>query len=142
QFLGEMLREQVANISIHTPEPSRHFNSFYDDNDYEESIIPLNEIVSQIPPSIAITPVLPNEDPEDSLIIENEELSPIPKKESDEVIKSSVEDLVPIPSESEDTFGSDSVTPRPKRVEVLQIWCDIKSIHNHNISINSGSLNK
>ncbi|GJV45708.1 hypothetical protein Tco_1430244 [Tanacetum coccineum] len=33
-----------------------------------------------------------------------------------------------------------SVTPRPKRVEVLQIWCDIKSIHNHNTSINSGSL--
>ncbi|GJY43889.1 putative reverse transcriptase domain-containing protein [Tanacetum coccineum] len=32
------------------------------------------------------------------------------------------------------------VTPRPKRVEVLQIWCDIKSIHNHNTSINSGSL--
>ncbi|GJY81956.1 hypothetical protein Tco_0494707 [Tanacetum coccineum] len=33
-----------------------------------------------------------------------------------------------------------SVTPRPKRVEVLQIWCDIKGIHNHNTSINSGSL--
>ncbi|GKC40133.1 probable iron/ascorbate oxidoreductase [Tanacetum coccineum] len=32
------------------------------------------------------------------------------------------------------------VTPRPKRVEVLQIWCDIKGIHNHNTSINSGSL--
>ncbi|GJX91948.1 hypothetical protein Tco_0345274 [Tanacetum coccineum] len=34
----------------------------------------------------------------------------------------------------------DYVTPRPRRVEVLQIWCDIKSIHNHNTSINSGSL--
>ncbi|GJZ92242.1 retrotransposon protein, putative, ty1-copia subclass [Tanacetum coccineum] len=32
------------------------------------------------------------------------------------------------------------VMPRSKRVEVLQIWCDIKSIHNHNTSINSGSL--
>ncbi|GKB09642.1 hypothetical protein Tco_0837954, partial [Tanacetum coccineum] len=41
----------------------------------------------------------------------NEELSTIPKKElgqSDEFIKSSVEDLVPIPSESEDTSKSDS----------------------------------
>ncbi|GJU52528.1 hypothetical protein Tco_1226242 [Tanacetum coccineum] len=38
----------------------------------------------------------------------NEELSTIPKKESDEFIKSSIEDLVPIPSESEDTSGSDS----------------------------------
>ncbi|GKE66929.1 hypothetical protein Tco_1521090 [Tanacetum coccineum] len=38
----------------------------------------------------------------------NEELSTIPKKESGEFIKSSVEDLVPIPSESEDTSESDS----------------------------------
>nr|GEY55687.1 hypothetical protein [Tanacetum cinerariifolium] len=37
----------------------------------------------------------------------NEELNTILEKESDEFIKSSVEDLVPIPSESEDTFGSD-----------------------------------
>ncbi|GKB27646.1 hypothetical protein Tco_0867047 [Tanacetum coccineum] len=108
QFLGEMLREQAANISIHTLEPSRHFNSFYDDDDYEESIIPLNEIVSQIPPSIAITPVLPTLEPEDSLIMGNEDLSTIPEKKSDEFIKSSVKDLVPIPSESEDTSGSDS----------------------------------
>nr|GFA73979.1 hypothetical protein [Tanacetum cinerariifolium] len=47
-------------------------------------------------------------DPEDSLIMGNEELNTIPKKESDEVIKSSVEDFVPIPSESEDTSRSDS----------------------------------
>nr|GEX23885.1 hypothetical protein [Tanacetum cinerariifolium] len=71
-----------------------------------ESTIHLNEIISQIPPSIAIIPVLPIEDPEDSLIIGNEELSTIPKKES-EVIKSSVEDFVPIPSEPDDTSGSD-----------------------------------
>ncbi|GJR51318.1 hypothetical protein Tco_1401839 [Tanacetum coccineum] len=38
----------------------------------------------------------------------NEELSTILEKESDEFIKSSVEDLVPIPSESEDTSESDS----------------------------------
>ncbi|GJY91784.1 hypothetical protein Tco_0507566 [Tanacetum coccineum] len=47
-------------------------------------------------------------EPEDSLIMGNEELSTIPEKESDEFIKSSVEDLVPIPSESEDTYGSNS----------------------------------
>ncbi|GJU98215.1 hypothetical protein Tco_1327486 [Tanacetum coccineum] len=74
---------------------------------FEESIIPLNEIISQLPSSIAITPVLPIEDPEDSLIMGDEELSTIHEKESDDVIKSSVEDLVPIPSESEDTSGSD-----------------------------------
>ncbi|GKF44331.1 hypothetical protein Tco_0130883, partial [Tanacetum coccineum] len=72
-----------------------------------ESTIPLNEIDSQIPPSIEITPVLLNEDPKDSLIMGNEELSTIPEKESDEFKKSSVEDLVPILSESEDTSERD-----------------------------------
>ncbi|GKA72592.1 hypothetical protein Tco_0778808 [Tanacetum coccineum] len=43
----------------------------------------------------------------------SEELSTILEKESDEVIKSSVEDLVPIPSETEDTFGSDSECDLP-----------------------------
>ncbi|GKF85250.1 hypothetical protein Tco_0250148, partial [Tanacetum coccineum] len=79
--------EQAANLSTYTTEPSRRFNSFYDDDNYEERTIPLNKIVSQIPPSIAITP--------------------------DTVIKSSVEDLVPIPSESEDTSRSDSECDLP-----------------------------
>ncbi|GKB15452.1 hypothetical protein Tco_0849375 [Tanacetum coccineum] len=43
----------------------------------------------------------------------DEHLGTIPKKESDEVIKSSVEDLVPIPSESEDTSESDSECDLP-----------------------------
>nr|GEU73791.1 hypothetical protein [Tanacetum cinerariifolium] len=108
-------QEQAAKLSTHTHEPSRRFNpiSYNDDDDYDykKSTIPLNEINSQIPPSIVITTsplVLPIEDPEDSLIMGNEDLNTIPKKESDEFIKSSVEDLVPIPSESEDTSGSDS----------------------------------
>ncbi|GJT66527.1 hypothetical protein Tco_1018007 [Tanacetum coccineum] len=42
-------------------------------------------------------------EPEDSLIMRDENLSTIPEKESDEFIKSIVEDLVPIPRESEDT---------------------------------------
>ncbi|GKB27854.1 hypothetical protein Tco_0867255 [Tanacetum coccineum] len=46
-------------------------------------------------------------EPEDSLITGDENLSTIPEKEPDEFIKSSVEDLVPIPSESEDTSDSD-----------------------------------
>ncbi|GJR08288.1 hypothetical protein Tco_0790940 [Tanacetum coccineum] len=98
--------EQVANLSTY---PSQRFKSFcYDDNDdydYKKSNIPFNEIDSQIPPSIAITPVL---EPEDSLVMRNEDLSTIPEKESDEFIKSSVEDFVPIPSESEDTSESDN----------------------------------
>ncbi|GKA02499.1 hypothetical protein Tco_0675164 [Tanacetum coccineum] len=42
-----------------------------------------------------------------------EDLSTIPDKESNEFIKSSVEDLVPIPSDSEDTSGSDSECDLP-----------------------------
>ncbi|GJU99764.1 hypothetical protein Tco_1329035 [Tanacetum coccineum] len=51
--------------------------------------------------TIAITPVLSTEEPVDSLIMEDEHLDAIPATESDEVKKSSVENLVPTPSESE-----------------------------------------
>ncbi|GKF25913.1 hypothetical protein Tco_0081807 [Tanacetum coccineum] len=51
--------------------------------------------------TIAITPDLPTKEPEYSLIMGDEHLSTIPEKESDELIKSSVENLVSIPSESE-----------------------------------------
>ncbi|GJW30049.1 hypothetical protein Tco_0046924, partial [Tanacetum coccineum] len=50
--------------------------------------------------TIAITPVLSTEEPVDSLIMEDEHLDAIPATESDEVIKSSVENLISIPSES------------------------------------------
>ncbi|GJU77513.1 hypothetical protein Tco_1274583 [Tanacetum coccineum] len=51
--------------------------------------------------TIAITPVLPIEEPDNSLSMGDEHLDTIPETESDEVIKSSVENLIPIPSESE-----------------------------------------
>ncbi|GJW28607.1 hypothetical protein Tco_0045482 [Tanacetum coccineum] len=83
--------KQAANLSTHTPELSRRFNFIYDeDDDDEESTIPLNEITSQIPPSIAITPILLTLEPEDSLIKGDEDLSTIPE------------------NESKDTSGSDS----------------------------------
>nr|GEV05231.1 hypothetical protein [Tanacetum cinerariifolium] len=76
--------EQEANLSTY---PSKHFNSFcYDDDDDEDY-------------TVVITPEFPITD---SLIMENEHLDTIPETESDEFIKSSVENLVPIPSESED----------------------------------------
>ncbi|GJX33301.1 hypothetical protein Tco_0243156 [Tanacetum coccineum] len=105
----------MTTVSTHTPEPSRRFNFIYDDdNDDEERTIPLNEIIYQLPMSIAITPVLPTKEPQDSLIMGDENLSTIPKKESDEIIKSSVEDLVSIPRESEDTPDNDMMTTLPK----------------------------
>ncbi|GJY27653.1 hypothetical protein Tco_0403420 [Tanacetum coccineum] len=56
---------------------------YYDDDDDEEY-------------TIAIAPVLPTVEPDNSLSMGDEHLSTIPEKE-----ESSVEDLVPIPSESE-----------------------------------------
>ncbi|GKA75161.1 hypothetical protein Tco_0781539 [Tanacetum coccineum] len=52
-------------------------------------------------------------EPDDSFIMGDENLSTIVEKESDEFIKSSVEDLVPIPSESEDTSDNDSECDLP-----------------------------
>ncbi|GKF22592.1 hypothetical protein Tco_0074914 [Tanacetum coccineum] len=51
--------------------------------------------------TVAITPILLIEEPVDSLIMEDEHLDTILAMESDEVIKSSVENLVPILSKSE-----------------------------------------
>nr|GFA90177.1 hypothetical protein [Tanacetum cinerariifolium] len=51
--------------------------------------------------TIAITPILSTEEPDNSLSLRDEHLDTIPATESNEVIKSSVENLVPIPSESE-----------------------------------------
>ncbi|GKF79338.1 hypothetical protein Tco_0234906, partial [Tanacetum coccineum] len=68
--------------------------------------------------TIAITPVSSTKEPVNSLSMGDEHLDTIPATESDEVIKSSVEDLVPIPSESEGIFDggcdvplSDNPTP-------------------------------
>ncbi|GJV30755.1 hypothetical protein Tco_1391155, partial [Tanacetum coccineum] len=70
--------------------------------------------------SKAITPDLPIEEPDNSLNMGDEHLDTIPTTESDEVIKSSVENLVPIPSEfegiSDDT--SDVLTCDNNRVNV------------------------
>ncbi|GKE17112.1 hypothetical protein Tco_1424689 [Tanacetum coccineum] len=63
--------------------------------------------------TIAITPVLSTKEPEDSLIMGDEHLDTIPEKESDELIKSSVENLVPIPSESEVTSDNESECDMP-----------------------------
>nr|GEZ73921.1 hypothetical protein [Tanacetum cinerariifolium]GEZ73932.1 hypothetical protein [Tanacetum cinerariifolium] len=90
----------------------------------QEKTIPLCDIISQLPPSIVIATspfVLPIEDPEDSLIMRNEDLNTIPKKESDEVIMSSVKDHVSIPSESEDTSESDSECDLPSCDDISPI---------------------
>ncbi|GKC58353.1 hypothetical protein Tco_1085951 [Tanacetum coccineum] len=94
---GEMPKELVEYINS----PSWNRPAFYFNDDDDEYTI-----IYRKPK--AITPKLPTEEPEDSLIMGDEHLSTIPEKESDEFIKSSVEDLVLIPNESEDTSDNES----------------------------------
>ncbi|GKF62354.1 hypothetical protein Tco_0182408, partial [Tanacetum coccineum] len=63
----------------------------------------------QISPSIALTPVSSIMEPEDSLIMGNEELSTIPEKELDEFIKSSVEDLIPILRDDDESLSDEDI---------------------------------
>nr|GEZ30416.1 hypothetical protein [Tanacetum cinerariifolium] len=71
---------------------------WYDDDDDEERSNSLKDnIISGLPPCFVITP----NEPVDSLSMGDEHLNTILAMESDEFTKSSVENLVPIPSESE-----------------------------------------
>ncbi|GJT91901.1 hypothetical protein Tco_1080746 [Tanacetum coccineum] len=86
----------------------------YDNDDDEERMIPLKDtIIFGLPPCIAITPALSTEEPVDSLIMENKHLDTISKTESDEFIKSSIENLVQNPSESEDFSDIESEYDMP-----------------------------
>ncbi|GJT68918.1 hypothetical protein Tco_1028204 [Tanacetum coccineum] len=94
--IQELLHKLIKDLQIISEELAEYINLpswnrpayYYEDDDEEYTI--------------AITPDLPTEEPDNSLSMGDEHLSTIPEMESDEVIKSSVENLVPIPSESED----------------------------------------
>ncbi|GJS80257.1 hypothetical protein Tco_0730138 [Tanacetum coccineum] len=90
QIISEKLEEYINSPSWNCP-------AFYDDDD--EYTIQYREYLENS--SNAITPDLSTEESDNSLSMGDEHLSTILETESDEVIKSSVEDLVPIPSESE-----------------------------------------
>nr|GEW79003.1 hypothetical protein [Tanacetum cinerariifolium] len=72
----------------------------------------------QISLVIAITPKLPTKEPEYSLSMGDEHLSSIPETKSNKVIKSSVKNLFPIPSESEEFSGELAhIDPIPSGIE-------------------------
>nr|GEY65312.1 hypothetical protein [Tanacetum cinerariifolium] len=93
QIINEELTEYINSPSWNSP-------TFYDDDD--EYTIQYKEYLENL--SNAITPDLPTEEPDNSLSMGDEHLSTISKTESDEVIKSSVENFVPIPSKSKVIF--------------------------------------
>nr|GEW89639.1 hypothetical protein [Tanacetum cinerariifolium] len=82
QTIHEELAEFINSSSWNRP-------AVYDDD------------VDDVDYTIVITPVLSTEEPDNSLSMGDEHLDTIPATESDEVKKSSVKDLIPIPSESE-----------------------------------------
>nr|GEZ57092.1 hypothetical protein [Tanacetum cinerariifolium] len=71
---------------------------------------------------IVNTPDLQTKEPEYSLSMGDEHVSTIPETESDEVIKSSVKNLVPIPSESEVTSDNESKCDVPVNDESSPIF--------------------
>ncbi|GKE67553.1 hypothetical protein Tco_1521714, partial [Tanacetum coccineum] len=91
-----------ATIITNPSEPTRRIfhnhDIFYDGDDDEELFPDEFKRVQQILERTLFNVITPD----NSLSIGDEHLSTIPETESDELIKSSVENLVPIPSESED----------------------------------------
>ncbi|GKD35221.1 hypothetical protein Tco_1250730 [Tanacetum coccineum] len=87
--IQDILRKLLNDVQIISEELADYINTpnwncpaFYEDDDEEYTI--------------AITPVLPTEEPDNSLSMGDEHLNTILKTESDGLIKSSVENLVPI----------------------------------------------
>ncbi|GKC85732.1 hypothetical protein Tco_1141449, partial [Tanacetum coccineum] len=100
----QSINEELAEY-INTPSWNNLPTSSYDDEDDEYSFATQEYLMTC---STAITP-----DPlkTDSLIMEDEHLDNILATESDELIKSSVESLVQIQSESEDLFDGECDLP-------------------------------
>ncbi|GKD11061.1 hypothetical protein Tco_1190746 [Tanacetum coccineum] len=126
QDLFNKLIEDVQNINKelaeYTNTPSWNLpTSSYDDDDDEYSFATQEYLKTC---SIAITPVLLTRDPVNSLCMGDEPLDTIPTTESDEFIKSSVEILVPIPSESE-------VVPKMCDVPLCENTTPLNALNEH-----------
>nr|GFC30339.1 hypothetical protein [Tanacetum cinerariifolium] len=98
------IKDQMTSITS-LCEMACQLSVCYDDDDDEERSDSLDDnIISGLPPFSAIThdePVLSTEEPDNSLSMGDEHLDTILVTKSDQFIKSSVENLIPIPSESE-----------------------------------------
>ncbi|GJZ20775.1 hypothetical protein Tco_0557365 [Tanacetum coccineum] len=116
QRLDEMQSEidsMMINLGTFIPEPLVNFVVYKEsDDDIEvtldkEQFLSDHNIVQVTPP--AYTPSLPfliTMEPADTLLMGDEVIRTTPARENDELIKSSVDDLIPIPRESEVTSDS------------------------------------
>ncbi|GJZ87333.1 hypothetical protein Tco_0658943 [Tanacetum coccineum] len=101
--IAKTVGEEKDKDYVREAKPPIFYND--DDDDDDESCIPLRDIISELPMSVAITPDLPITD---SLIMEDEHLNTIPETKSDEENESSVKDLNLTPSEFEDLSDNES----------------------------------
>ncbi|GJW08596.1 hypothetical protein Tco_1571019 [Tanacetum coccineum] len=107
RLFEEMLRPLKPNPPVGEPEGSDDYTEVpFDD----EQILRYHNIAHVTPP--AYTPSLPfltTMEPATTLLIGDEVISTTPERENDEFIKSSVDDLVPVPWESEVTSVCDDL---------------------------------
>ncbi|GKB59639.1 hypothetical protein Tco_0915825 [Tanacetum coccineum] len=104
--------QPYATIITNPSELTRHIyhnhDIFYDGDDDEELLPDEIKRIQQILERTSFDAITPDFLITDSLSMGDKHLSTILETESDELIKSSVENLVPIPSESEDFSDIDS----------------------------------
>nr|GFC92384.1 hypothetical protein [Tanacetum cinerariifolium] len=108
QFVQKKLEEKQLEEEQKDKAQNWKLPVCYDDDDDEESSKSLKDnIISELPPCVAVTP----NEPVDSLIMGDEHLNTIPATESDEFIKSCVENLVPKPNDDQ-SLPDEVVLPR------------------------------
>nr|GEX97823.1 hypothetical protein [Tanacetum cinerariifolium] len=135
QELFRKLLDDLQNIHEELAEfinsPSWNRPAVYDEDD------------DDVDYTIAIPPVLSTEEPDNSLSMGDEHLDTISATESDEVIKSSVKDLVPIPSESEgfpDTMCDVHLVNNPTPLEATYQFEIVINSNNDYYSSDDNSL--
>ncbi|GJT33922.1 hypothetical protein Tco_0924341 [Tanacetum coccineum] len=131
-----MLRTQIPNSPIVLKEPKGS-------NDYTEVTNDMEQCLSDhytapvTPPAyIPSIPFLATMEPADTLLMGDEVISTIPVREDDEFIKSSVDDLVPIPRETEVTSDREQV------VDFLMENVDVADLPRHMVKQLFGLLLK
>nr|GFC50983.1 hypothetical protein [Tanacetum cinerariifolium] len=113
-LIESALNSKLLSINLKSQQSLQNFR-------VKRSSTSLNN-TSQISSVNAIAPVLPTEEPEYSLSMGYEHLNTILETESDEVIKSSIKNLVPIPSKYEVTFDDESECDVPIKDESSPVY--------------------
>nr|GEV04479.1 transposase, Ptta/En/Spm, transposase, Tnp1/En/Spm-like protein [Tanacetum cinerariifolium] len=102
----------ITNPSKPTRRIYHNHDIFYDGDDDEELFPDEVKRIQKILEKTSFDAITPEFSITDSLSMGDEHLSTISEKEIDEVIKSSVKNLVPIPSESEVTFDNEKLNAK------------------------------